>query len=153
MNHGISTYSNTQRVCHLYVQHVHLSRTVTSNCCLPHPTVKLLSVFDSNIWFYANLTCFLIIPPPPPTLPASLPFCSLSVVWFSPHFILILLSSFVSIPPSLTQSLSLSLFLSPSPAHRRPHWCRSLLTRLPPSPQVRPLPLLLLAVLHFMLYF
>lgn len=119
---------------------MHLLHSIASHRCPPQPTVKLLSVFDSKMVFHANLTCFShYTTPPPQPLPSLFRLISLRLVFTSLHsqtFSLICL--YPSPPPSLLLSFSLSL--SPSPAPRRPQWFCSLLTRLPPSPQVCSLP-------------
>lgn len=130
---------------HLYVQHVHPSWTITSHCCNLQPTVKLLPVL-TQIWGFMLIWLVFSLSYPQP-LPIPLYFCSLSVIWFSPYFNLIFFFCFFL---SLSSSAYLAWFrplsLSPSPAHRGPQWCCSLLTRLPPTPQVSPFP-------HFTLYF
>lgn len=119
------------------------------SCFYPQPTVKLLSVSDSEKGFHANLTCFLVTFP---NLP--IPFCILLIVCCL-IFPLLYAHPFLSfsISPHLSQPHTCPPPCSLSPqAHQRPQWCCSLLTRLPPSPQVRPPPRFL-SLLHFMLYF
>lgn len=117
---------------------VHQLQTIANPCFYPQPTVKLLSVSDSDKGFHANLTCFLVtFPNLPIPFRILLIVCCLIFPLFYAHPFL----SF-SISPHLSQPHTCPPFsLSPPQAHQHPQWCCSLLTRLPPSPQVRPLPL------------
>lgn len=126
----------------LCVQHVHHLQTNGSHCFHLQPTVKLLSFPDSDKRGFALIGLVSSLPSSaPPLLSSPLPahrrLPKIRPIFYAHPFFLFAVS------PHLSQPLLFSFLppsLSPPQAHQSPRWCCTPLTRLPPSPQVRPLP-------------
>lgn len=87
---------------------VHQLQTIANPCFYPQPTVKLLSVPDSDKGFHANLTCFLVTFPnlPIPFRILLIVCCLIFPLFYAHPFLSFSISPHLSQPPFLFVSSS-----------------------------------------------